>query len=206
MDTLRFNGSSIGENIGLAANGGRLRLTRDIGTIAMDLAGVERVDVRALGGADTITIGDLSGRGVAAVALDLAAPGGIGDAAADTVIATGTNGKDKIVIDDSAAGVTVAGLAATVNIVGGEAAHDRVVINALGGADTIDGAGLPAGLIRLVVDGGDGDDALTGSAGDDELYGGAGRDRLDGGPGTDLLDGGADKDTAKNGETVINVP
>ena len=99
----------------------------------------------------------------------------------------------------------VAGLAATVTIAGSEPG-DRLAVNALAGADTVGAAGLPAGLIRLVVDGGDGDDTLTGSPGDDEVFGGAGNDKLDGGPGTDLLDGGADKDTAKNGETVINVP
>ena len=30
-DTLQFNGSNIGENIDISANGSRIRLTRDIG-------------------------------------------------------------------------------------------------------------------------------------------------------------------------------
>ncbi len=46
----------------MSANGARVRFTRDIGNITMDLNDVEAVDVRALAGADTITVDDLSGR------------------------------------------------------------------------------------------------------------------------------------------------
>src|SRR5205823_8438156 len=54
VDTLQFNGSNANENIDLSANGGRLRLFRDVGTVTMDVNGVEQVNVAALGGADTI--------------------------------------------------------------------------------------------------------------------------------------------------------
>ena len=40
-DTMLFNGSNIAEKIDLSANGNRLRLTRDVGGITMDLDGVE---------------------------------------------------------------------------------------------------------------------------------------------------------------------
>ena len=56
--------------------------------------------------------------------------------------------------------------------------------------DTIDASTLPAGRIRFVADGGDGNDLLVGSAGDDTLLGGEGNDTLRGGPGADTLDGG----------------
>src|SRR5262249_19177472 len=59
-DTLRFNGANIAEKMELSANGTRLRFTRDIAGIVMDVNGTERVDVNALGGADTITVNDLS--------------------------------------------------------------------------------------------------------------------------------------------------
>src|SRR5262249_42192728 len=70
-DTLQFNGANISENIDLSANGSRLRLTRDVGNITMDVNGVEQVNVAALGGADTITVNDLTGTGVTGVNLDL---------------------------------------------------------------------------------------------------------------------------------------
>ena len=48
------------------------RLTRDVGNIIMDLNGVEHINLNALGGADTITVNDLTGTGVTQVAIDLA--------------------------------------------------------------------------------------------------------------------------------------
>jgi hypothetical protein len=65
---------------------------------------------------------------------------------ADTVIVNATDGDDAIVLDDSAAGVVVSGLAARVTITGADAAPDLLAVNGLGGADTINASGLPAGL------------------------------------------------------------
>jgi Ca2+-binding RTX toxin-like protein len=62
--------------------------------------------------------------------------------------------------------------------------------------------------IRVIADGGDGndtlrggtgDDSLTGGAGDDYLRGSDGNDILDGGEGDDLLDGGAGVDSLYSG-------
>jgi Ca2+-binding RTX toxin-like protein len=50
-DTLAFNGSNIGEQIGVAANGSRVRLTRDVAGITMDLNGIESTAIRTLGSA-----------------------------------------------------------------------------------------------------------------------------------------------------------
>ena len=72
-DTLQFNGSNVNENIDLSANGSRLRLSRDVGNVTMDVNGVEQVNVAALGGADTLTVNDLSGTGVTGVNVDLPA-------------------------------------------------------------------------------------------------------------------------------------
>ena len=58
---MAFNGANINERMDVSANGGRVRFTRDIANIVMDLNDVERIDVKALGGADTITVNDLSG-------------------------------------------------------------------------------------------------------------------------------------------------
>jgi hypothetical protein len=59
-DTMLFNGANQSEKIDLSANGSRLRFFRDQGNITMDTAGVERVDFNALGGADLVTVNDLS--------------------------------------------------------------------------------------------------------------------------------------------------
>src|SRR6202040_510459 len=60
-DTLVFNGANVAENMDISANGGRVRFFRDVANITMDLNGVENIQVNALGGADTITVNDLTG-------------------------------------------------------------------------------------------------------------------------------------------------
>ena len=73
-DTMQFNGANIAEKIDLSANGGRLRFTRDIANIVMDTNDVEHVNFHALGGADTITVNDLTGTDVTDTTIDLEAP------------------------------------------------------------------------------------------------------------------------------------
>ena len=60
-DRMTFNGSAINERMEASANGGRVRFTRDIANIVMDLNDVETIVANALGGADTLTVNDLSG-------------------------------------------------------------------------------------------------------------------------------------------------
>jgi Ca2+-binding RTX toxin-like protein len=196
-DTLQFNGSNLNENIDLSANGTRLRLSRDVGNVVMDVNGVEQVNVAALGGADTITVNDLSGTGVTNVNLDLAgAPGsGTGDGAADTVIVNGTNHADAVRISGSGTGLTVVGLPSTVAVQGSEGAHDRLVVNSLGGNDSVSAAALPATVVNLTVDGGAGNDTITGGDGNDVLIGGDGNDTIIGGRGSDVAMMGAGNDT-----------
>jgi Ca2+-binding RTX toxin-like protein len=146
----------------------------------------------ALGGADTITVNDLTGTGVTAVNLDLANPpgSGVGDGQADTVIVNGTNGNDRIVVTGSAySGVQIAGLAAIVNIAAPEANLDQLTINALGGNDTVDASALSAGVIDLTLNGGTGGDVLIGSQGDDTFVWnpGDGSDTVEGQDGRDTL-------------------
>ena len=65
----------------------------------MDLNGVEQINLDALGGADTITVNDLTGTDVTQVDLDLAARRhGGGDGQADSVIVNGTAGADAITV------------------------------------------------------------------------------------------------------------
>ena len=63
-DTMLFFGANVAENIDISANGGRVRFFRDVANVTMDLNDVEQIDFRALGGADNIVVGDLSGTDV----------------------------------------------------------------------------------------------------------------------------------------------
>jgi len=185
-DELLFNGSNAAELVGITANGGRVLFTRNIASVVMDLNDTEVVTFNALGGADVVTVGDLSGTDVTDVNLNL----GGADAQADSVVVTGTSGDDVALLVGDAAGASVLGLAAAVNVFGFEAANDRVTVNALAGSDVVEASGLAAGSIQLTADGGEGDDVLVGGEGNDVLLGGAGDDVLIGGPGVDVLDGG----------------
>jgi Ca2+-binding RTX toxin-like protein len=189
-DTLQFNGSNADEKIDLSANGTRLRLSRDVGRVTMDVNGVEQVNVAALGGADDVTVNDLSGTGVRRVNIDLSSPAGsgAGDGQADTVTVNGTPRRDGVLVGGRAGDVVVAGLAAQIHIAGAEPAQDQLVVNTGDGNDLVIASPLPAGAIRLVADGGNGNDVLIGSRGCDTLIGGPGNDVLIGGPGNDTLD------------------
>ena len=194
-DTLVFNGANISENINISANGSRARFTRDVANITMDLNGVENINFHALGGADTITVNDLTGTDVKKVAIDLQAGGGGGDGSADTVIVNGTGNADQITVSLSGSTVLVDGLPAQTSIVGQEAANDTLQINGLGGADNINASALPAGQIKLTIDAGDGNDTVIGSQGADLIIGGDGNDTVTGGRGDDVALLGADDDT-----------
>ncbi len=189
-DTLTFNGANVNERMEASANGGRARFTRDIGSVTIDLNDVESIDVKALGGADTVTVDDLSGTDVASVDADLAASDGGDDAQPDNVVVNATPGDDVASVGGDGTRVQVAGLAASVSITGGNAVSDRLTVNALAGDDVLDASAVAAGAILLTLDGGDGDDVILGGAGDDTLLGGAGDDVLIGGPGNDTIDGG----------------
>lgn len=189
-DTLRFNGSAVNEFFGISASAGRVRFTRDVANVAIDLDDVERIDVKPLGGADRIVVSEVSGTDLAEVNADLAAAGGGGDGQRDSVIVNGANGDDFISVVGAASGTAVFGLAAGVTITNAEAANDRLSVNTLAGDDVMDASGLAGGAIQLTADGGAGADVLIGGAGNDILLGGEGDDVLIGGPGSDSLDGG----------------
>jgi Ca2+-binding RTX toxin-like protein len=191
LDTMLFNGANAAERIDLSANGNRLRFFRDVGTVTMDTHGVERVDFKALGGSDAVTVNDLTGTDVRTLNVDLAATGGRGDGQPDRLVVDGTDRRDAIALAGSNGAALVTGLATTVNITNAEPANDALTINAQGGNDVVLANGLAASAIKLALDGGAGNDLLVGGAGDDFLSGGDGDDILIGGPGLDVLDGGA---------------
>ncbi len=196
-DTMLFFGSSAAENIDVVANGGRVLFIRDVANVTMDLDDVESIEFRALGGADDIVVGDLSGTDMTNIGLDLAGASGAGDLAADTVTVTGSNGADVFGAAGDAGGITVFGLQATVNIFFPEAASDRLTLNALGNDDVIDAASLEADGLQLTANGGLGDDVLIGGEGNDQFNGGDGDDLalLGAGDDTFVWNPGDDNDT-----------
>jgi Ca2+-binding RTX toxin-like protein len=196
IDTLVFNGASIGEIFDLAANGARVRFTRNIGAIVMDLDDVETLNLNSLSGADIVTVNDLSGTDLSGVNVNLSGTlgGTIGDAAADSVIVRGTSGNDLVDIFGAGTSASVVGLSARVNITNSEGTNDSLVINALGGADSVTATMLPAGVVKLTMDGGSGNDSLLGSQGADVLFGGDGEDFIMGDNGDDRAVMGADAD------------
>jgi hypothetical protein len=147
-----------------------------MGGITMDCDDLEQVRFVALGGADFITVNDLSGTDVTQVDVDLADVAGseTGDSQADTVIVNGTQGNDvALVVGAASTGANVLGLSAFVNVLGSEPALDRLALN-VWLVMTSWASSLEAGAISLTADGGAGDDVLIGSEGADVLIGGDG--------------------------------
>jgi hypothetical protein len=138
---------------------GRLRFTRDIGNIVMDVDDTERVDLRALGGLDATVVNDLTGTDVTDVDIDLAPAidGGTGDGLADAVTVNGTNGPDNIAVAANGGVVDVTGLFTAIGISHSEVANDLLAIKGLGGDDDVAIGGGVADLIQTLVDLGSGE-------------------------------------------------
>jgi Ca2+-binding RTX toxin-like protein len=195
-DTMRFNGANAAEKVDLFANGNRLELARNLGNITMDTAGVETVDVNALGGADLVGVDDLNGTDVDAVNLDLAGTlgGTAGDGVTDRVTVNGTNNDDQVNVGGNASSVTVSGLHTVVSIEHQEPT-DELDVHGLDGNDTISATGLATQTIALTLDGVAGNDVLAGGPGVETLIGGDGNDVIDGNGGNDAALMGAGDDT-----------
>lgn len=153
FDTHVFNGSAGGETFVAAPDGHRVRFTRNLGNIVMDLNGVEALDLNTLGGTDSTTIDDLAGTGLTDVTVDQAFDLGsdFSDGAADTVQIEGTDGIDTIAAAANGGAVDVTGLAASVRIAHTDPALDRLTIDTQGGADNVSVAVGVDGLIQVAV-------------------------------------------------------
>ncbi|NQV24715.1 MAG: hypothetical protein HQ518_10130, partial [Rhodopirellula sp.] len=146
---------------------------------------------------------------------------------AETLTVQGDSGVNNYTVDsnskllrvsEGAASITVATSTTTINVLGGSGA-DVITINSLlsvnplvlnidGQADndTITAFDSNIGQVRLFLNGGTGNDTITGSrdndsingdGGDDSIVGGLGNDNIDGGDGNDTLDGEAGNDTLR---------
>jgi Ca2+-binding RTX toxin-like protein len=192
-----FFGANINENIDVSANGGRVRFTRNVANVTMDLDDVERIDFKALSGADNVVVGDLTGTDLTRTDLDLRGPNGGGDGAADTITVNGTNGADVFGAAGDAGGINVFGLHTAVNLSFQEQANDRLTVNGQAGDDVVNASSLQADGIQLTENGGLGVDLIIGSEGDDLVNGGDGDDVALMGAGDDAFvwNPGDDNDT-----------
>ena len=150
FDTLVFTGGNVDEQVAIASASSLVRITRNVGNVAMHLEDVERIELSTLGGADTVTVDELTGADVTEVAVDLALADG-GDGTSDTVIVNGSAGDDVVSLAAVGGGVDVSRAGtATVRVVGAEPLLDVLVVNGLAGDDAIDvQAGVEA-LIQVV--------------------------------------------------------
>ncbi|HEU6445395.1 MAG TPA: hypothetical protein VFL61_10095 [Gaiellaceae bacterium] len=185
-------GSSAAERFELSADGSRLRAARNGRAFR---AAVERFDLRALGGADTVVVKNLARVGLGRLNLD---PG----AGSDGVVVEGAAGNDTI-------GLAAAALARHISISGAAGGlpidvvdAETLAIEALAGNDSLTaGLGL-ATLTQLTLDGGAGNDTINGGDGNDTLRGGSENDSIDGNRGNDvgLLGAGDDSFTWDPGD------
>lgn len=152
-DTMVFNGAAIAENVTLTANGGRLTFFRVQGNVTMDTNDVEIVDDNPLGGADSVTVNDLTGTDVVQTNLDLAAAlgGNAPDGLDENVIVNGTNGDDNIAVNGNGSGADVIGLATAVSVRHADRT-DSLSVNTLTGTDKVAVNGV-AGVLAVLLNG-----------------------------------------------------
>ena len=106
MDTMAFNGSGAAETFSVFNRGPRVRFTRDVGNIAMDLDDVERIDAAGVGGGDTLRTFDVSGTDLTGLRFAMGT-----DGAADSVVLdSASNGADAITVTGAVGSANVTGL------------------------------------------------------------------------------------------------
>jgi Ca2+-binding RTX toxin-like protein len=154
-DTLLFIGANIAEQSNLSASGPRAVFTRVQGSIVMNLDVVEHLDLRPLGGADTVTVNDVTGTALtkADIDLSLAGNGGASDGAADVVIVNGTNADDHVNVAAQGAQAVVSGLQPQTRITGANTSDpDELQVKTRDGNDTVNVDPAVAALIGVTTD------------------------------------------------------
>ncbi len=204
-DVLYLDGGPNNDKLSLANQGGKLEVIIGSGTFTVD--GVENVAIRPGAGSDIITLGNLSATDVTTMLIDLNGADEVSQSdLADVIRYSGdpTNGnritvRDKTItnqldavypnstpgmwpsmielVDSTGAGST------SLFITNSDINLDKLEITGGNAADTIsvvagDGTDRAADLIRIDVDGGQGDDSISAIYGNVDLKGGAGTDEL----------------------------
>jgi hypothetical protein len=154
-DVLLFNGAGGNETATLSAVGTRAVFQRVQGNIVMNLDAVEQLDLHTLGGADSVTINDVSGTSLQQATVDLSASGtGVGsDGQPDVVTVNGTNRDDHVDVAADGAQVDIAGVPIAVHLRGSSTADlDRLQVNTLDGNDTVTVDPTALALIGVTTD------------------------------------------------------
>lgn len=171
-DAVTVDGTNGSDHVEVLANGSRLSLFRPGDSASLDAAGLERLPLRPLAGADTVNVSDLTGVPHVEIDVDLKKPGpGLGDAAIDLVEVAGTPGADDITVKRADQQAVVSRPGGTVRIGGTDVVLDRLVVDADLGKDTMDVQPAVGGILKTRVDGGGGDDRLitNGTDGHDDF-------------------------------------
>ncbi|WP_120010680.1 DUF4214 domain-containing protein [Teichococcus vastitatis] len=221
--TLEFTGGDVASQVtvGLADATG----TADVLNLKVTAAG--NVNAGTVTASDVETISINSDDTAAAPAGTVQHSVTVVDAAAKSIVVTGDAGlalthTGTALASFDASGVTTGGInfttgalvnAATLTGSAGNDTFDAQAIVAVGvtinggaGDDTITGAAvasnLSGGAGNDAITGGNGADSLSGGDGDDTLTGGAGADNLSGGAGNDIITGGLGADSLSGGAGV----
>ncbi len=193
-------------NVHTTANpGGEIR-----GQVMVDLAAAFSV-----GGADTFTVHDLDATSVRSIDLNVDAPAGPADGLVDNVTLHGDSIADDVNISVTDGVVNVVGLSTQVDIYNASiaAASDVLTIEGNEGDDAVDVQNGVQGLITTTLNGGVGEDSLTGwfntangGAHNDTIIGAANDQTLNGDAGDDTLDGRGGTNTslaASQSDTIL---
>ncbi len=230
LGILTVNGDGRANTIAVTCDNGNVKVNGEAPSGGrVHCSNVRSVLVRAGDGPDRIVLSDL-GRPSFDILLEIAV---FGEAGNDTLIGSplgdhlyggggvdtlrGGDGFDKL-FPGGGGGVVVGGSGkdrVAVSGAGGWLVNDRRILHAEGsevtklqgveivavqggsGDDTITGVAFSGSML---VDGGDGDDQIRTGSGRDHLLGRAGDDLLISGPGDDLLEGGKGKDDLHGGD------
>jgi len=135
-DVMQFNGANVSETMSLSANGPQAVFLRDVAGIRMDMNNIEIFNLRALGGADRITVGNLQGTDIQHANIDLSNGQGGTDGQPDTVTVDGTDRTDRVDVTARDGQVDVAGLPAETTITGSDTL-DHLQVDTGGGNDRV---------------------------------------------------------------------
>jgi Ca2+-binding RTX toxin-like protein len=150
-DRVAFNASNAAETIVLSGSAGHVVLTRDIGSITLDITDIETAEVNTLGGIDQVTVNDLSGTALATVEVDLAATSGgtAPDGAADRIAVSTTPNPEDIEVVGIGPAVEVWGLAAVVRATAADVGVDRLAVVGIGVDDTFSASPAAGDLVVI---------------------------------------------------------
>jgi Ca2+-binding RTX toxin-like protein len=187
FDTLVFAGNNGSEKYDLFTRPNGAAISRDVGSVDMNLPGVERVEIHTGAGRDYVGISDLTGSGIEEVLVALGAGGGRDSVVFSGLFTVGSEVQEFSLARTLSGGIVVDGLGVRTEITGFDQGKDELIFDLGDGDDVVDARALSGA--DLLVSGGAGDDlgrlgfgddtwSAAGTWGNDTVEGSAGRDTL----------------------------